>query len=297
MRDYYAILGVTPQAEDVVIKAAFRALAQRYHPDKYSGSADDAQRKMAEINEAYGVLSDPVKRKAYDAEYQSSGMGESDFDAGDAAADEGVQQFSQDWETAVEYYPDLTKLVSTLAKTSQSLAFTFRLYMLTEKAFKNRRQVAEAMHNAFLTRYFGDQKAVLDFARTLIAIGRKDAAKALNEAVRVLGDDLDPALVINKIKGRFGLFEEPRYQKRPSNAIDAGAEDSKAKRLSTIASRSDATIYDVKDAIEALQGTMNLGTENCRIAVLGITQSFSTRDDAIAWFRTQFYPRLYFSLV
>ena len=58
MRDYYAILGVTPQAEDVVIKAAFRALAQRYHPDKFSGSADDAHRKMAEINEAYEVLSD-----------------------------------------------------------------------------------------------------------------------------------------------------------------------------------------------------------------------------------------------
>ncbi len=187
MRDYYAILGVTPQAEDVVIKAAFRALAQRYHPDKYSGSADDAQRKMAEINEAYGVLSDPVKRKAYDAEYQSAGMGESDFDAGDAAADEGVQQFSQDWETAVEYYPDLTTLASTLARTSQSLAFTFRLYMITEKAFKNRRQVAEVMHNAFLTRYFGEQKAVLAFAKTLIAIGRKDAAKALNEAVRVPG--------------------------------------------------------------------------------------------------------------
>lgn len=303
MKDYYAILGVTPQAEDVVIKAAFRALAQRYHPDKYSGPAEDAQRKMTEINEAYGVLSDPVKRKAYDAEYQSSGMGESDFDAGDAAADEGVQQFSQDWETAVEYYPDLTTLAATLAKTSQSLAFTFRLYMLTEKAFKNRRQVAEVMHNAFLTRYFGDQKAVLDFARTLIAIGRKDAAKALNEAVRVLGDDLDPALVINKIKGRFGLFEEPRQsqnsrcQQRPSNAIDAGAEDSKAERLSMIASRSDATIYDVRDAIEALQGTVNLGTPSCRIAVLGITQSFSTRDDAIAWFRTQFYPRLYFSPV
>lgn len=210
MRDYYAILGVTPQAEDVVIKAAFRALAQRYHPDKYSGSADDAQRKMAEINEAYGVLSDPVKRKAYDAEYQSAGMGESDFDAGDAAADEGVQQFSQDWETAVEYYPDLTTLAATLATTSQSLAFTFRLYMITEKAFKNRRQVAELMHNAFLTRYFGEQKTVLAFAKTLITIGRKDAAKALNQAVRVLGDDIDSVLIIAKIKGRFGLSDSYR---------------------------------------------------------------------------------------
>jgi curved DNA-binding protein CbpA len=303
MRDYYAILGVTPQAEDVVIKAAFRALAQRYHPDKYSGSAEEAQRKMAEINEAYGVLSDPVKRKAYDAEYQSSGMGESDFDAGDAAANEGVQQFSQDWETAVEYYPDLTTLAMTLEKTSKSLAFIFRLYMITEKAFKNRRQVAEVMHNAFLTRYFGDQKAVLAFAKTLIAIGRKDAAKALNEAVRVLGDDIDPTLVINKIKDRFGLFEEPRQSqnsrshKRPPYAIDAGIEDSMAARLSMRASRADATIYDVRDAIEALQGTVSLGAPTCSISVFGMNELFATRDDAVVWFRTQFFPRLYFSSV
>lgn len=38
MKDYYATLGVTPQAEDVVIKAAYRALAQRYHPDRFASS-------------------------------------------------------------------------------------------------------------------------------------------------------------------------------------------------------------------------------------------------------------------
>mgnify|MGYP000169682062 CR=1 FL=1 len=42
MKDYYAILGVTPQAEDVVIKAAYRALAQRYHPDRFVGSPEEA---------------------------------------------------------------------------------------------------------------------------------------------------------------------------------------------------------------------------------------------------------------
>ena len=216
MKDYYATLGVTLQAEDVVIKAAYRALAQRYHPDRFAGSANEANRKMAEINEAYGVLSDPTKRKAYDAEYQQAGGNEGDFEAGDAAADEGVQQVNQDWETALEYYPDLLTLESVLAKTSKSLSFTFRLYMITEKAFKNRKRVAEALHNAFLTNYFGEQRAVLDFAKTLIALGRKDAAKALNEAVRVLGDDLDPALVINNIKGRVGLFHDYHQSELPN---------------------------------------------------------------------------------
>jgi len=217
MKDYYAILGVTQQAEDVVIKAAYRALAQRYHPDRYAGLANDANRKMAEINEAYAVLSDPERRKAYDAEYQQSGEDQGNFDAGDEAADEGVKQINRDWETALEYYPDLAVLESNLAKTSKSLSFTFRLYMIAEKQFKKRRQIAEAMQTAFLSKYFGEQKPVLDFAKILIEKGNKEAAKALNKAVRVLGDDIDPVLVIAKIKGRFGLSDYYRpSQSQPS---------------------------------------------------------------------------------
>ena len=37
MKDYYCILGVIKSAEDIVIKAAYRALAQKYHPDKFEG--------------------------------------------------------------------------------------------------------------------------------------------------------------------------------------------------------------------------------------------------------------------
>lgn len=66
-KDYYRVLGVLDDAEDIVIKAAYKALAQRYHPDKWVGDKTEANRRMTEINEAYGVLSDPVKRKAYDS--------------------------------------------------------------------------------------------------------------------------------------------------------------------------------------------------------------------------------------
>lgn len=66
-KDYYRVLGVLDDAEDIVIKAAYRALAQRYHPDKWKGDAAEANRLMAEINEAYAVLSDTAKRAAYDS--------------------------------------------------------------------------------------------------------------------------------------------------------------------------------------------------------------------------------------
>ena len=66
MVDYYAILGVNPNAEDIVIRAAYKALAQRYHPDRFAGSKDEAHRRMSELTQAYEVLADPVRRPKYD---------------------------------------------------------------------------------------------------------------------------------------------------------------------------------------------------------------------------------------
>lgn len=48
-QDHYAVLGVTSDAEDIVIRAAYKALAQRYHPDKADGDPMAAQRKMQAI--------------------------------------------------------------------------------------------------------------------------------------------------------------------------------------------------------------------------------------------------------
>jgi curved DNA-binding protein len=63
-KDYYKTLGVAKDAGADEIKKAFRKLARKYHPDVSKEA--DAQQRMAEVNEAYNVLSDPEKRKAYD---------------------------------------------------------------------------------------------------------------------------------------------------------------------------------------------------------------------------------------
>src|SRR5258708_39211269 len=61
-KDYYKALGVRRGADDKGIKAAYRKLARKYHPDVNKGNAE----RFKEISEAYTVLSDPEKRKRYD---------------------------------------------------------------------------------------------------------------------------------------------------------------------------------------------------------------------------------------
>ncbi len=61
----YEILEVSPHASAQVIRAAYRCLAQLHHPDKNSGS-EAASERLAQINFAYGVLSDARKRWRYD---------------------------------------------------------------------------------------------------------------------------------------------------------------------------------------------------------------------------------------
>jgi len=66
--DPYAVLGVPRNASQGEIRAAYRTLAAKYHPDRHQGNPlnDLAAEKLAELNRAYEILSDPGKRATHD---------------------------------------------------------------------------------------------------------------------------------------------------------------------------------------------------------------------------------------
>lgn len=65
-RSHYEVLGVARSASDEVIRAAYRVLSQKYHPDRNPRQQQQAHQAMTQINEAYAVLSNPDKRWEYD---------------------------------------------------------------------------------------------------------------------------------------------------------------------------------------------------------------------------------------
>ena len=64
MKDYYAVLGLRSSATLTEIKRAFRQQASSHHPDR--NMAADATERFRQVQEAYDVLSDPVRRQSFD---------------------------------------------------------------------------------------------------------------------------------------------------------------------------------------------------------------------------------------
>ena len=90
-RDYYEVLGVAKTASEQEIKAAYKKMAIKYHPDRQAGKSDaekkEAEARFKEAAEAYDVLHDPQKRQRYD-QFGFAGVG--------GAAGGGYQNMSMD---------------------------------------------------------------------------------------------------------------------------------------------------------------------------------------------------------
>jgi molecular chaperone DnaJ len=100
-RDYYEILGVPKNADEKALKAAYRSLAKKLHPDANHGSKE-TDAKFKELNEAYDVLKDSQKRAAYDR------FGHQAFEGGAAGRPGGAAGFGPDFGSSMsDIFEDL----------------------------------------------------------------------------------------------------------------------------------------------------------------------------------------------
>ena len=152
IRTHYDNLKVARNAPDSVIKAAYKALCQTYHPDKFQGSTEKAERIMKIINASYKILIDPVKREVHDAwirekEAETKQPSENtQFGETGKATD---QQYDQKQDTKQEYTPppnyDLNPSPINSAKWGSNvvilMCFIFVLLFLSQEKTETPRQV------------------------------------------------------------------------------------------------------------------------------------------------------------
>ena len=67
-RDPYRILQIQPNADPDVVRAAYRVLARKAHPDASAALDPTAERRMTDLNWAYALVRDPVKRQAWESD-------------------------------------------------------------------------------------------------------------------------------------------------------------------------------------------------------------------------------------
>jgi curved DNA-binding protein CbpA len=203
MKDYYRILGILDDAEDIIVRAAYKALAQRYHPDKWKGNKDEANKRMQEINEAYETLSDAIKRNHYDEEYfKAKPRDEAETSDTASAFEEYDDESDEAWVMACEFYPIIASEYSELKKISLILANTYKRSLISNQSFKESTRLKIKYEEDYLERFYGQDKNIQRLAKQLLLKGQHSAAIRINKIVRLMGKSID----FNQIKQK--IFEE-----------------------------------------------------------------------------------------
>lgn len=194
--DYYKTFGVAPDAEDVVIRAAHKALIQHYNLDGWKGNKLEANRKLFELNEALVILTDPVMRKLYD---ESRANQSQSSESSIVNAEFSVDQISKDWQVACQFNSDLSEISNELSALSEDLSYAFKIALLESRQFDECYLVAKKIEQEYLQNLFGKNENIQRFGNELIREGLSDAAFELSDIVRVMGESIDAPEVIDAI--------------------------------------------------------------------------------------------------
>jgi curved DNA-binding protein len=197
--DYYSVLGVSRNATDTDIKKAYRKLAMQYHPDRNPGKEKWANEKFKEINEAYGVLGDPEKRRQYD---QFGTVGNLGDIFGSPSTRTTFEEMMKDFGGAGLRFDFLDGIFGDFLK-GRGAAFTFRSFGGRPGAMRFESQAGQQVNLDELFRQTGEPRA----ARYELTISQKDASRGIKKILRRRGKKLEiriPAGVKSGAIVRYG---------------------------------------------------------------------------------------------
>jgi curved DNA-binding protein CbpA len=158
------------------------------------------------------VLSDPKKRKQYDQNRVSNEYNEPEEDSSNVGTEDDLgNSLDENWSEAVKYFTDLEDIINDLSRISKPLAQTYKVYLLENRDFTKRKIIADEFERKFLEKYFGTNEEIIRFSRFLIRWKVKSAAKELNRAINLLGNNIHPKLIINRILDNYPHLVKSYY--------------------------------------------------------------------------------------
>ena len=193
-KDLYGILGILPNASDDIVKAVYRALAKKHHPDM-GGNPD----RFREITAAYAILSDPLKRRDYDRSHDLHYSPETDIGETD-------EELEREWDGAIQQSPEIDLLYWELKRYSNSLALNFRLTLLKTRTYGQATALFTELEKAFFETYFGTSPKIHTFVKFLLIEGHRLVAKELNRTLKTMGGRVEADAIIARLCRKHGLI-------------------------------------------------------------------------------------------
>ena len=125
----------------------------------------------------------------YKRQYQDS----QNFDA---------KEFKKDWEIVLDVYPEIEQMRLELTKYSIQLSFLFQAILISNQTYKKAEKLKDILLDNFLTKHFGNDITLRDFATSLFMSNKNNLALELSRYISVLGND-DSQKLMNAFFKKF----------------------------------------------------------------------------------------------
>lgn len=217
-KDYFAVLGLSSQAAPEVVKAAHRALAKKFHPDRSHQDDGEPQQKFHEIQEAYEVLRDEDRLRRY-LRLRAQWLMQEQMHKTKAVEPQirprAYLKLDDRWDQLVRKYPELSQHYARFCFMSHKLGNQFKLLVLGTSDHSRFKRVAAKLERQFYRKHFS-------YHRTLQTLARKLADNHRRHAVRMLQSEIKGRRFLSKrIRNEIVWRYESRYLQTATSAGEA----------------------------------------------------------------------------